>query len=120
MLKQLKQKDLKPLKEKWFKEQNGICPLFGKEFPIEDFCVDHFHRRCKSDLPDEETGRGLCRGCLNFRANSIEGKITNAFIRYGGHEFINLPTFLRNLANYLEHNKIHTNEKFIHPSEEPK
>ena len=32
---QLKSSDIKPLKEKWYTEQNGICPILKKEYPIE-------------------------------------------------------------------------------------
>lgn len=118
VLRQLKQKDLKALKEKWHQEQNGICPLFNKPYPPEEMTLDHCHK-LKSELPSED-GKGLCRGAIHFQANSIEGKITNAFKRYGGDKHIDIVTFLRNLAKYLESNKIHTEEKWIHPSEEPK
>jgi hypothetical protein len=117
-LRQLKQKDLKALKEKWYNEQNGICPLFCQKYPIEEVTLDHSHA-IKSDKLGEN-GKGLCRGVIHFQANSIEGKITNAFKRYGGDKHIDIISYLRNLANYLEHNKIHSDEKYIHPSEEPK
>ncbi len=118
VLKQLKQKDLPALREKWFQEQDQKCPLFGKKYDISEMTLDHFHG-LKSELPDE-SGKGLCRGVLHKQANSIEGKITNAFKRYGGNKHIDLISFLRNLANYLESNKIHTNEKWIHPTERMK
>jgi len=118
MLKQLKRKDLKALKEKWHAEQGGKCPLFNKVYPLDDCCIDHCHK-LKSELPNE-FGKGLCRGVLHSQSNVIEGKITNAFKRYGGDKHIDIITFLRNLADYLESNKIHTDEKWIHPSEEPK
>jgi len=118
VLKQLKQKDLPELREKWFKEQGYKCPLFGKEYSINDMTLDHFHR-LKSEPPDE-SGKGLCRGVLHKQANSIEGKITNAFKRYGGDKHTDIVSFLRNLANYLESNKIHTEEKWIHPTEKLK
>lgn len=118
-MKQLKAKDLKALREKWHEEQNFICPLFGKKYPHEEMTLDHYHA-LKSQGPDEKTGRGLCRGSIHKQANAIEGKITNAFRRYGGDKHIDLPTFLRNLADYLENNKMHTEEKWIHPTEEPK
>jgi hypothetical protein len=118
-MKQLKAKDLKALRERWHEEQDLICPLFGKKYPHEEMTLDHYHA-LKSEGPDENTGRGLCRGAIHKQANAIEGKITNAFRRYGGDKHIDLPTFLRNLADYLEHNKMHTEEKWIHPTEEPK
>jgi hypothetical protein len=118
-VKQLKQKDIKALREKWHEDQSKICPLFGNEYSHDEMTLDHFHA-LKSDGPDEKTGRGLCRGSIHKQANAIEGKITNAFRRYGGDKHIDLPTFLRNLADYLESNKSHTDEKYIHPTEEPK
>jgi hypothetical protein len=118
VLVQLKQKDLKVIREKWVQEQDGYCPLFGKQYPAEDFVVDHLHK-LKSQDPDE-SGKGICRGATHFQANSIEGKISNAFKRYGGDKHIDLITFLRNLADYLEYNKSNDQEKYIHPSEKPK
>lgn len=114
----LKQKDIKVIKEKWHAEQNNICPLFGKEYSSEDVTLDHCHK-LKSELPSED-GKGLCRGAIHFQANAIEGKITNAFKRYGGDKHTDMVTFLRNLANYLERNKSHEEIKYIHPSEVPK
>lgn len=118
VLQQLKQKDLPALRLKWYKEQGGKCPIFGNEYPIEDCTLDHQHK-LKAELPDE-SGKGLCRGVLHKQANSIEGKVTNAFKRYGGDKHTDIVTFLRNLADYLESNKIHTEEQWIHPTEEPK
>lgn len=118
-MKQLKQKDLKTLREKWHDEQSKICPLFDKECSYDEVTLDHYHA-LKSEGPDEKTGRGLCRGVIHKQANAIEGKITNAFRRYGGDKHIDIVSFLRKLADYLEKNKIHTEERWIHPSEEPK
>lgn len=118
VLKQLKHSELKLLKEKWHAEQDGYCPLFGNKYPLEDVVVDHFHGIKSKELGED--GRGLCRGVLHFQANSIEGKITNAFKRYGGDKHVDIITYLRNLADYLESNKIHTDDKYIHPSEKPK
>jgi len=117
-LKQLKRKDLKELREKWTEEQDYICPLFGSRYTLDLFVIDHLHK-LKAEEPDEN-GKGLCRGSIHFQANSIEGKITSAFKRLGGNKHIDLPTFLRNLADYLENNKSSTDEKYIHPSEEVK
>jgi hypothetical protein len=115
---QLKQSDLKIIREKWFNEQNGICPLLGNEYPLSEFCVDHQHKLVK-ELADE-SGKGLCRGAIQFQANALEGKITNSFKRLGLEKHIDLVSFLRNLADYLENNKIHTDEKLIHPNEAPR
>ncbi len=118
VLKQLKYKDLPALKKQWHEDQNYECPLFGKKYSLEDVVVDHRHK-LKSELPDE-SGKGICRGVIHFQGNAIEGKITNAFKRYGGDKHITLIDFLRNLADYLEKNRSDDEVKYIHPSEEPK
>ena len=115
---QLKHKDLKPLREKWHNEQDGICPILKKAYPIEFFCVDHQHKLI-NESPSED-GKGLCRGAIHLQANSLEGKISNAFKRLGLHKHIELTDYLRNLADYLESNRIHTGELLIHPTEAPK
>ena len=115
---QLKHKDLKPLREKWHNEQNEICPILKKAYPIEFFCVDHQHKLV-NELPSED-GKGLCRGAIHLQANSLEGKISNAFKRLGLHKHIELTDYLRNLADYLEDNRIHKGELLIHPTEAPK
>lgn len=121
MLEELKTKDLKPLKKKWHEAQNNICPILRKEIPLDNMVIDHQHK-LKSELPDE-TGKGICRGAISRFANALEGKITNNFKRMGLDKHIDLPTFLRNLADYLDHNHIEDEIKYIHPSEvtkEPK
>ena len=117
MLKQVKQKDLRDLRRKWHDEQNGICPILKVPIPFEQTVVDHQHK-LKAELADE-TGKGLCRGAIDRFANALEGKITNNFKRLGLNKYIELPEFLRNLADYLETNKIHEEEQFIHPREAP-
>lgn len=60
---------------------------------------------------DHVTGvvRGiLCRGC-----NGSEGKIKNAFTRYGGGLRTDIVEFLRNLADYLEYYR-NTPNNFIY------
>ena len=115
---QLEQKEIKDLKEKWHNEQDNICPILQLPFPLESMTLDHLHK-LKSELPDE-TGKGLCRGTIQFQANMFEGKINSLFKRTGLHKFIDLPSFLRNLADYLENNKVQEKELYIHPSEKPK
>lgn len=117
-MKQLKSNDVKIVRERWHKEQNYICPLLNKYVELSDVTLDHQHK-LKSELPDE-SGKGLCRGAIHFQANSFEGKVMNSYKRLGLNKFIDLPSLLRNLANYLENNKIHTDEKYIHPSEKIK
>lgn len=112
---QLKASDIKELKERWHKEQGSICPILKKEIPSEKMVVDHLHR-----LKSEEQGidgKGCCRGAIEFRANALEGKITNNFKRLGLDKEIELPLFLRNLADYLEENRLNDSLLFIHPTE---
>jgi len=121
MLEELKNKDLKALKEKWHTEQNNICPILKQEFLLEEMVLDHQHK-LKAEEPDE-SGKGICRGSIQRFANALEGKIVNNFKRMGLGKFIDLPTFLRNLADYLEENHIQDEIKYIHPTEvrrEPK
>ena len=75
---QLKSSDIKPLKEKWYTEQNGICPILKKEYPIEKFVIDHLHK-----LKSEEAGvdgKGCCRSAIEFRANLLEAITVNKFL----------------------------------------
>lgn len=103
---------------KWHTEQQYICPVLKQPHPLERCVMDHQHKR-KDELPDE-SGKGLCRGVIHNQANSFEGKVSNAYKRYGLDKLIDLPSLLRNLADYLESNKIHCDTKYIHPNEEPK
>ena len=115
---QLKSKDLKSLKEKWYIAQGQICPILKKEVPLDNMVVDHLHK-LKSEKADI-TGKGCCRGILEFRVNAMEGKISNNFKRLGLNKEIDLPSFLRNLADYLECNHIEDDVLYIHPTEASK
>ena len=112
--KQLKQSDIKPLREKLYKEQNGICPLLKQKIDIKDTSLDHQHKRLSDPIGLD--GAGLIRGCIHKQANSAEGKIVNIYKRLGLNKFILLPNFLRNLADYLERDNL----PYIHPSEKSK
>lgn len=123
---ELKQKDVKPLKEKLHTQNNGICPLLNIEVPLEKMALDHIHK-LKSEECSEQ--KGTVRNAIEFRANAMEGKITNNWKRYFGADEsthpISLPDFLRNLADYLEAGAYQdeTGNFFVHPSEvtkEPK
>lgn len=111
---QLKRNDIKPLRDKLLKEQKGICPLTGKKIKEGEATLDHKHKLF-ADNEIGVNGAGLIRGVLNFQANSFEGKVFNIYRRMGLHKIIDLPTLLRNLANYLERDCL----PFIHPTEKP-
>lgn len=110
----------KELRIKLYHENEGICPLLGVKIDIEDAALDHKHKR-KAD-PSGPNGDGLVRDVLSFRANSLEGKITNAWKRQFGYDEtmhpITLPNFLRNLADYLE--RPFVEPYYVHPSEKIK
>jgi len=117
MLKQVKNSELRILRREWYDEQNGICPILEQEVAFEVTCMDHQHK-LKADEADE-TGKGILRGCIDRNVNAFLGKIENAYKRYGLHKFIELPTLLRKLADYLDTNRIHREVKYIHPNEAP-
>lgn len=122
----MKSTDIKKLKEILHEENAGVCPLLNIEVSIDKMVIDHIHK-LKSESPSEQ--KGTVRNAIEFRANAMEGKITNNWKRYFGADEskhpISLPDFLRNLANYLEKGAYINKEGdyFIHPSEvvkEPK
>jgi len=78
--------------------------------------VDHKHK-LKAN-PAGPNGDGLVRGAIDRFANALEGKITNNWKRMGLGKYTDLPTYLRNLADYLENPPCE--QKYIHPSEKPK
>ena len=120
---QLKQSEIKELKEKLWIENNKKCPLLGIEVPLEKMVLDHIHK-LKSEEADEQ--KGTIRNAIEFRANAMEGKIVNNWRRYFGSDIsnhpIDLPTFLRNLADYLEKGAYcdENGNYYIHPTEKAK
>ena len=126
MLIELKQKELRNLIYQLWLKNSKKCPLLGIEVPFDKIVGDHIHK-LKSEEPSEQ--KGTIRNAIEFRANSLEGKITNNWKRYFGSDEskwpITLPDFLRNLADYLE-NGAYCDENgnyYIHPKEvkkEPK
>jgi hypothetical protein len=117
MLKELTQKEFKKLRyEQWIK-QGKCCPILKQRILYRKAVFDHKHKNKKEEIGED--GKGLLRGVLHFQANSWEGKITNAFKRYGLHKFnISLPEALRNLAEYIDNPPM--KQEYMHPSERPK
>lgn len=116
---QLTAKTLKELREKWAKEQDYLCPILGID--LKDLSVlDHWHSN-KRDNTSEDYFKGCCRGVIHKRVNAFEGKVVNNYIRLGLRDLIDLPYLLRELANYYEYNRLHSEDiLYIHPSEKPK
>jgi hypothetical protein len=70
-MKQLKQKDIKPIREMILKRNNGECPILCHPLKPEDAALDHSHE--KSDI--SETQEGQVRGVIHKFANSLEGQM---------------------------------------------
>lgn len=116
-MKTITYKELKELRLQQWHAQAGKCPILKQFHKFEDSVMDHLHKT-KAEILGED-GKGLLRGVMHFQANSWEGKVTNAFKRYGLHKFgVSLPECLRNLASYIESPPM--KEKIVHPNERPK
>jgi len=119
MKKQIKQSDLKKIRDFYYKKQKGICPILKIKVPFSETVVDHCHGANGRNLGNPEES-GLIRGVIHRSSNVIEGKISNSYIRTGLHKTnVTLPEFLRNLADFLENPPL-IHLKLIHPSEKPK
>ena len=116
-IKLINHSEFKALREKQWLAQDCICPILKIKIDYENAVFDHLHKTKAEKLGED--GKGLLRGVMHFQANSWEGKVTNAFKRYGLHKFgISLPDALRNLADYIENPPI--KERIVHPNERPK
>jgi hypothetical protein len=76
--------------QKWRNEnKETVCPVFN--IALDDAVVDHDHHT------------GVVRGCLHRQANAWEGKVWNAWKRYGGNNAgVSYTEALRNLADYID------------------
>lgn len=115
---EMKQADIKPLREKLWLKNNKKCPVLDKEIPFSDTACDHSHKR-----KDEEYSptKGVIRETLDFRTNAVLGKLENSIKRTGLHldPDFHLPTFLRNAADYFEKGAYQDSEGnyYVHPKE---
>ena len=100
---QLKQSEIKALREKLLKENNNVCPLCENELTSEECALDHCHES------------GQIRGTICKRCNSLEGIFRSRWIRSGVAKKVSLEVYMINLANYLtkDHHLI------LHPSHAP-
>jgi|SRR6056297_642919 len=113
----IRYKNLVDFRKKQWENQGRTCPILKQEIPFENSVVDHKHKRKDEPYGGPEK-KGLIRGVLHFQANVMEGKIARLYKRYGLDKFIDLPTLLRNLADYLENPPVQS--LYVHPSEIPK
>ena len=118
--KELKNSDLKPLREKIWLKNNKKCPVLDKEVPFEKTVVDHAHKRKDEDYAPD---KGVVREVLDFRCNSILGKLENSLKRTGlmYEEDFHIGDFLRNAALYFEKGAYIDEEGYmlVHPKEVP-
>lgn len=114
----MKQKDIKILKEKIWKANNKKCPVLNKIIKLNKLALDHAHKR--NDEEYSET-KGVIRTALDFRVNAVLGKLENSLKRTGliKEQDFDLPTFLRNAADYFEKGSYKDKEGnlYVHPSE---
>jgi len=114
---QLKNKDIKSLREKILKKQNNKCAICNKEILPEDSgtSLDHQHKWKSEEIGKD--GAGLVRGVLCRSCNVWEGKHWNSTGRYqqpkNVQERIQL---LESLIRYYQKDNL----PLIHPSEEEK
>ena len=106
----------KELRKKLYKKQKKCCALLNIEIPFNECVLDHKHK-LKAQIAGPN-GRGLVRGVLHHRTNTFEAKVGKAYKRMGLNRFIDLPTLLRNLADYLENPPCE--QIYIHPNEREK
>jgi hypothetical protein len=119
---EMKSKDIKSLKEKLWLKNNKKCPLLEIDVKLDKMALDHIHKLVAEPYSEQ---KGTIRDAIEFRANALEGKITNNWQRYFGADKskhpISLPNYLRNLADYLEKGAYSEDETFfVHPNEVPK
>ena len=116
----MKTKDVAVLRKELHDINKGICPLLSVPVALDKMTLDQIHK-LKSEEPSEQ--KGTIRNAIEFRANALEGKITNNWKRYFGADEsnhpISLPQYLRNLADYLEKGAYQDSEGnfYIHPTE---
>ncbi|MCP4374042.1 MAG: hypothetical protein GY797_38945 [Deltaproteobacteria bacterium] len=113
----IKPEELKKIRKFFHKKLNkGICPVLKMRFDVAEMVVDHAHTANSKNLRKPEEA-GLIRGVIHRQANTMEGKITNSFIRCGLHKFdITLPEFLRQLADFIDDPPM-IRLNYLHPTE---
>ncbi len=95
-------KDVKEVREKLLKEQQGLDAITGLEIPTGKAVLDHCHKT------------GFVRAVLHRQSNAVLGKIENLWTRYLSYWYTgSLSTFLRQCADYID--KKHP-EDYMHPA----
>lgn len=93
--------NVKTVREKILKEQDGKDLLTGLEIPSGQAVLDHNHKT------------QYVRGVLHRQTNAVLGKIENLWTRYLAYWYEDtLANFLRKCADYLERND---DIRYVHP-----
>ena len=107
-MQQLKQKDIKKIRDELVKHNDGKCPVSGLDISNGDACLDHAHQ----DSEISETVEGQVRGVLHKFANSLEGSWRARYLRSGLANEITFEELLINMYTYL----MEYREPMLHPS----
>jgi len=102
--KQLKQADIKQVREQLLKVNEFICPICTQPLLPEDAALDHCHQS------------GLIRNTICKKCNSLEGVWRSRMIRLGLKNTISYEQMLLNMHNYL----CQPPENLLHPSHLPR
>jgi len=103
-LKQLSQKEVKPLREQLLKKNNYHCPICNQPLTPENAALDHDH------------DNGQIRGTICKFCNSLEGIWRSRWKRSGLMEKISYRELLENMCEYLKQEPL----PYLHPSHKPK
>ncbi len=102
--KTLKHKDIKPLREKLWEQNERRCPICGAEVTVSEIALDHDHDTT------------LIRNTICKKCNSVEGMFKSKWKRSGLMNTIEFAALLSSMAEYLLQDQL----PYIHPSHSPK
>jgi len=99
-------KDVQRVRELLLKEQHNLDLITHLLIPPKQACLDHRH--------DSEQ---LVRGVLHRQSNAVLGKLEGVWTRYLSYWYPHdLPTFLRQAADYLEDTERNHDKRYRHPN----
>jgi len=99
-------KDVQRVRELLLKEQHNLDLITHLLIPPKQACLDHRH--------DSEQ---LVRGVLHRQSNAVLGKLEGVWTRYLSYWYPHdLPTFLRQSADYLEDTERNPDKRYRHPN----
>ena len=115
-IKHLKTKDIKSFRDKLLSLNENRCPVLKTKLDSSKAVLDHIHKQKLTD--DITENSGVIRNTIDRNVNCLIGKIENGYKRYIPKDTIDLPTLLRNIADYIEKGAfIEDGVLFSHPRE---